>query len=107
MTLLVHQEFGPPDAMHYEKFYCSSVLSSMLRQDSETKTSAERTMPRMARIQRVLSLRSSLVNLPVSIYEPLLARSMVPACFERVRSTQLDVHHRLCTYSVHKVLQCT
>ena len=29
MTLLVHQGFGPPDAMHYEKFYCIHVTSPL------------------------------------------------------------------------------
>jgi len=46
-------------------------------------------MPRRARIHFV-SLKSSLVNLPISIYGPLLERSIVRACFAPV--PQINVH---------------
>ena len=59
-------------------------------------------MPRRARIQHA-SLKSSLVNLPVSIYGPLLERSIVRACFDRMGQRNLI----LIVYSVHKVWQYT
>lgn len=59
-------------------------------------------MPRRARVHFV-SLKSSLVNLPISIYGPLLERSIVRGCFARVPQINVasDTRQRPQTLAIH------
>jgi hypothetical protein len=80
------------------RIYCTSMndTSSPIATDFD-RTSEVIDMARLARIHLV-PLRSSLVNLPISIYGPLLERSVRPQSLAVHLKTTADVSHSTSTY---------